>query len=73
MGYDADGKRLNFVDRGLAISMKPDLYAKRLQTGMPLRTAIDLPKGEVFLRIAVRDVTAEKIGSLEVPLRVAAK
>jgi len=71
VGYDADGKRLNYVDRGLALNFTPDLYAKRLQTGIPLRMAIDLPSGPVFLRIAVRDVNGSKAGSLEVPLPTA--
>jgi len=71
VGYDADGKRLNYVDRGLALNFTPDLYAKRLQTGIPLRMAIDLPSGPVFLRIAVRDVNGSKVGSLEVPLPTA--
>jgi len=73
VGYDIDGKRLNYLDRGVELSFAPDLYAKRLETGVPLRTVIDLPAGHTFLRIAVRDVGGSKVGSMEVPLTSASK
>ena len=73
VGYDADGARLNYVDRGLGLKLSAEHYAQLLATGFPLRAVIDLPAGQVFLRIAVRDVTAAKIGSMEVPLMVAKK
>jgi hypothetical protein len=73
VAYDRFGKRLNFADRGVALALPPDLYQRRLETGIPTRMMIDLPLGEVFLRIAVRDLIAGKIGSLEIPLQVAAK
>jgi VWFA-related protein len=73
VAYDRSGKRLNFADRGVALALPPDLYQRRLETGIPARMMIDLPPGEVFLRIAVRDLIAGKIGSLEVPLQVTAK
>jgi hypothetical protein len=41
------------------------------KSGIPLRALIDLPAGEVYLRVAVRDIGAAKVGSLEVPVMVA--
>jgi hypothetical protein len=32
---------------------------------------IDLPPGLVFLRIAVHDLTSDRVGAIEVPLNVA--
>jgi hypothetical protein len=73
VAYDRSGKRLNFADRGVALSFPPDLYQRRLETGIPVRMLIDLPADEVLLRIGVRDLVAGKIGSLEIPVQVAAK
>jgi hypothetical protein len=39
----------------------------------PHRMAIDLPAGEMALRIAVFESPSNHIGSLEVPLTVAAR
>src|ERR1035437_6225739 len=73
VAYAADGKRLNFADRGLTLKLSPELYQRRLESGIPLRTMIDQPSGKVFLRIAVRDVAGSHIGSTEVPLQIAGK
>jgi hypothetical protein len=35
--------------------------------------ALDLPEGDVRLHMAVHDLTAARIGSLEVPMKVAAQ
>ena len=73
VGYAADGKRLNFADRGMTLKLSADIYKRRLETGIPIRTVIDLPSGKVFLRIAVRDVAGSHIGSTEIPLQIAGK
>jgi hypothetical protein len=73
MAYDADGKRLNFVDRSYAIDIKPDDFADRMKNGVRSRIAIDVPAGHDFLRIAIEDLNAGRAGSLEVPLDVASK
>ena len=72
VGYDADGKRLNWEDDTLTIPLQAAQYAAILARGMPLRMALDVPAGRVFLRIAVHDTAADRSGALEVPLAVAA-
>jgi VWFA-related protein len=73
VGYDEDGKRLNGLAQAFALHMPQDRFQQFSSAGLPLRTYIDLPPGPVFLRLALREVGAEKIGSLEVPLRVEGK
>jgi len=73
VGYDAEGRRLNYEDGGNQIVLKADQYASILTKGLPVRMALDLPAGEAFLRVAVHDKTADRAGSLEVPVMVAAK
>jgi VWFA-related protein len=73
VAYDANGKRLNYVDGMIPVDLKANQYAQILSTGIPLRLAIDLPAGQYFLRIAVHDKNADHVGALEVPVMVAAK
>ena len=71
IAYDADGRRLNYVDRGIAYDLTPPLYDRAMQTGVPMHQEIDLPAGRVYLRIVVHDLEGAKVGSTEVPVMVA--
>jgi VWFA-related protein len=71
LAYDADGKRLNFVDRAVKLALNANQYAQIMKTGIPVRMALDLPAGEQSLRIAVHDIIGVRVGSLEIPLTVA--
>jgi hypothetical protein len=73
VAYDGDGKRVNYVDRPMQLSLDAEHYAKVRASGFPLRMELDLPAGVFSLRLAVYDLTSGHIGSLEVPLQVAAK
>ena len=70
VAYDSDGKRLNVVDRGFPLSVKPEDYQRLLAPGLSVRAVIDLPHGPVYLRVVVRELGAERVGALEVPLVV---
>lgn len=72
VSYDPDGRRTNFTDRSVQLSLNPDQYARVMKSGIPVRMALDLPSGENALRIAVHDITGVRVGSLEIPLNVAA-
>jgi VWFA-related protein len=71
VAYSADGKRLNSADQNADFNLKPELYNQVLQYGIPMHQEIDLPPGLVFLRIAVHDLTSDRVGAIEVPLNVA--
>ena len=70
VAYDADGRRLNFIDRSIKLGLYPNQYAQMMKTGIPVRMALDLPTGEQSLRITVHDIPAARFGSLEIPLSV---
>jgi hypothetical protein len=70
IAYDAEGKRINYLDVGLQLSPNPQQFEKIAANGIPVRLAIDLPEGQAFLRIAVHDLTAGRAGSLELPISV---
>jgi hypothetical protein len=68
VAYDADGKRLNYLDHGFQISLSPEQYTRTAAGGIPIRLALDLPAGPAFLRVAVHDLNAGSAGSLEIPV-----
>ena len=75
VAYDAGGKRVNFTDQGTIFNLKPEGYARMLDTNTNIshRIVLDLPAGQILLRVVVYDPVTVRVGSLEVPVRVAAK
>ena len=70
VAYDADGHRVNYLDSGFQLSLKPGQIAQTVATGIRIRLPIDLPHGQFSLRIAVHDLAAGRAGSLELPVAV---
>jgi VWFA-related protein len=70
LAYDRDGKTLNVTARAIKLNLQPAQYERVMQSGMPLHEEIDLPAGEVYLRLAVHDLSTDRIGAMEIPLKV---
>ena len=68
VAYDHDGNALNWLVRSMNMSLKPQLYAAFQQGGVQLHQEIDVPKGDMYLRTGVYDLTTNKAGTLEIPL-----
>jgi VWFA-related protein len=73
VAYDAESRRVNYLDKGFQLDVKADQFARTMATGIPIRLPLDLPEGRLTLRIAVHDLAAGRAGSLEIPVTVAAK
>jgi hypothetical protein len=73
VAYDANGERVNYLVRALQVNIKDDSFTRVMDKGVPVRLALDLPPEQVFLRIAVYDLDASSVGSLEVPVMVATR
>jgi len=73
IAYGADGKMVNSTRRGFRLDMPPAVYDEVLRTGYSVRTELDLPDGDTWLRLAVHDVSADRLGSMEVPVKIMAK
>jgi VWFA-related protein len=63
--YDPDGTRVNYSDAGLEVNLTAPQLARAMQMGIPIHQEIDVPAGQVYLRIGVRDVTGGRIGTVE--------
>lgn len=70
VAYDPEGTRLNYTDQGFAIDTP---VAQEKQQGIRLHQEIDLPAGEVYLRVGVHDLISGRIGTVEIPLQVGKK
>jgi VWFA-related protein len=68
--YDSDGDRVNYLYRASQVKVSHDRYEATMASGFRNRLIIDLPEGDVSLRIVVHDLKADRAGSLEVPLTV---
>jgi VWFA-related protein len=70
VAYDGVGKRVNYVDRTTRIALSASQYGQIMASGLPVRLAMELPRGNDFLVIAVHDMNSAKVGSIEIPLAV---
>lgn len=67
IAYDRDGKLVNASRRSFKLGIPPAKYEEVLQSGYTVRNEIDLPEGDFWLRLAVHDVSSDRIGSIGVP------
>jgi VWFA-related protein len=67
--YDANGTLLNRVGSTLHANFAPEVYAAFLRRPFSFNQDVSVPRvGDLFLRIAVHDLDAERIGAVEVPV-----
>jgi VWFA-related protein len=73
VAYSLAGVRVNYLDRGFQVNLNSRQLSQARAKGFSVRFALDLPSEPVTLRIAVHDLDAARIGSLEVPFPMPAK
>ena len=71
--YDVYGKRITGLSQ---TSNSPPFTAEQYrqfltQKQFQFLQQIDLPPGEIFLRVGILDAVSQKVGTLEIPLHVA--
>jgi len=68
VGYDRDGKPLNWIVRMLQLTVRPDRYAAVQASGVSYNLEMDVPAADVYLRSGVYDQGSSQSGTLEIPL-----
>jgi VWFA-related protein len=73
--YDANDKLLTGLSQIVRTNLSDKTYQQQLATKEPIRLTqqIDLPPGQLFIRVGVLDHTTNKTGTLELPLKVGKK
>ena len=70
--YNSEGEAVNSLGRAFDLKLPAAQVERLLSAGnsVPVRLALDLPAGDVALRIVVLDSASAKTGSLEIPIQV---
>jgi VWFA-related protein len=70
--YDVYGKPLNRLSQTISLPLSSTQYQQMVASHTPFQffQQLDLPPGEVFLRVGVLDEQDDKAGTLEIPLTV---
>ena len=68
LGYDRDGKPLNWMVRMMELTLPPERYAVAQAKGVSFSLEIDVPAPAVHLRSGVYDQGSSKAGTLEIPV-----
>jgi VWFA-related protein len=68
LAYDDSGKRLNGAGEVVNLGLSTSNLEQSENSGYQARQTIDVPEQTAALRLAVRDVSSNKTGSLEVPM-----
>jgi VWFA-related protein len=73
--YDANDRLLTGLSQTIKTNLSDTTYRAQLQDHSPLRfqQQIDLPPGQLFIRVGVLDHGSNQTGTLELPLKVAKK
>ena len=71
--YDPYGKLLAVRSQTLKLPLSPEEYREFTETPFQFYLPIDLPPGPITLRAGVFDTTANKSGTIEIPLTVPQK
>jgi VWFA-related protein len=73
--YDANDKLLTGLSQTIKTNLSDTTYRAQLQDHSPIhfQQEIDLPPGQLFIRVGVLDHANNQTGTLELPLKVAKK
>jgi len=68
--YDRYGQIVTHEEHLVDLNVKPDVYPVFQKNGVQLHGAVNVPKGEYWLRTGIYDERTRKVGTMEVPLRL---
>jgi VWFA-related protein len=70
---DVFGKVITSMSQTMTLPLTNDEYQQFLKTPFQFLQQLDLPPGEMFVKIGIVDGVSGKVGTLEIPLTVAKK
>lgn len=71
--YDVYGKLVSSISQGMNLTLSSERYQLLQKKPFELMQYLDLPPGELFVRVGILDATSDKTGTIEVPLEVTRK
>jgi hypothetical protein len=70
IAYDKEGRPVNSALNTQKLDLEPKVYADSLKSGLPFYQELDLPPGEMTVRVGVYDVGSGRMGAFEFPMTV---
>ncbi len=70
IAYDHDGNRLNWLASNVPIDLDQAGWTQYSRSGLQIHGRLDLPAGDVFLRVGLYDPTSGRFGTFELPLHI---
>jgi hypothetical protein len=64
VAFGSNGDIVNFVKKRSNLKMDPKMYEATQQVGMQVHEEIDVPAGEIYLRIGIYDLNSGKCGTV---------
>jgi len=71
--YDPDGRLVTSLSQTMKLPLTADEFQQFTKSPFQFLQQLDLPTGELFLRVGILDGVSNKIGTLEIPLSIAPK
>ena len=71
--YDVYGKLITSLSQTIPLPLKQDAYQRMVKAPFQFFQQLDLPPGEMFVRVGILDGVSDKTGTLEIPLTVTKK
>jgi hypothetical protein len=68
--YDRYGQIVTREDHIVQLNVKPDVYPIFQKNGVQLHGAVNVPRGDYWLRTGIYDERTHKVGTMEIPLRL---
>jgi VWFA-related protein len=68
--YDRYGQVITREDHIVQLNVKPDVYPIFQKNGVQLHGAVNVPRGDYWLRTGIYDERNHKVGTMEIPLRL---
>jgi hypothetical protein len=68
--YDVYGRLLTRISQTIDLKLTDERYQLLQKTPFQLEQGLDLPLGEIFLRLGILDTVSDKTGTLEIPVDV---
>jgi hypothetical protein len=72
VAYNHDGLVVNSSQDAFRYQLNPQQWEQAMAKGLQLHQQIDVPAGDLFLRMGICDLVSGHIGTVEIPLQVSA-
>jgi VWFA-related protein len=70
LAYNDAGDIVNSVSNQVPVALTPSAWPEFAEDGFQVHQVLDLPKGDIRLRLGIYDPVSGNVGTLEVPLHI---